>query len=66
MLGSAAVIVIDDRACMVQLGLRVGAVLPARVVRQVHAVPRGDALDGRSCCGRSRRAAPTSPSSTCS
>ena len=45
-LGSAAIIVVDDRACMVQLALRVGEVLHARVLREVHAVPRGDALDG--------------------
>ena len=39
-------IVIDDRCCMVQLGAARRAVLHARVVRQVHAVPRGHALDG--------------------
>ena len=44
--GAAALIVVDDRCCMVQLALRVDEVLHARVVRQVHAVPRGDALDG--------------------
>ena len=44
--GAAALIVIDDRACMVQLALALDAVLHARVVREVHAVPRGDALDG--------------------
>ena len=66
MIGSGAVIVIDDRCCMVQLGLRRRAVLRARVVRQVHAVPRGHALDGRRSCskledGRGERR----PSSTC-
>ena len=35
----------DDRCCMVQLGLRV-AQFYARVLREVHALPRGDALDG--------------------
>ena len=44
--GAASLIVVDDRCCMVQLALRVDQVLHARVVRQVHAVPRGDALDG--------------------
>ena len=54
LLGSAAVIVIDDRCCMVQLGAPRRAVLHARVVRQVHAVPRGDALDGADPRARSR------------
>ena len=37
-----------------QLALRVDEVLHARVVRQVHAVPRGDSLDGAACSRRSR------------
>ena len=45
--GAAAFIVIDDRCCMVQLGAALRAVLPAGVLRQVHAVPRGRPLAGR-------------------
>ena len=66
MFGSRRVIVIDDRACMVQLGAPRRAVLHARVVRQVHAVPRGDALDGAAARRSSRTAAPSRRSSTCS
>ncbi len=46
-MGSAGVVCLDERVCMVQLGVRVERVLRARVVRQVHAVPRRDALDDR-------------------
>ena len=42
--------------CMVQLGIRVSRVLRARVVRQVHAVPRGHALDDARSCASSRPA----------
>ena len=41
------------------------AVLHARVVREVHAVPRGDALDGPASARSWRRARPTRRSSTC-
>ena len=41
------------------------AVLHARVVRQVHAVPRGHALDGADPATRSRTATPSRASSTC-
>ena len=43
MLGSAAIIVIDDDTCMVDAAAEPLAVLRARVLRPVHAVPRGDA-----------------------
>ena len=46
MLGSGAVIVIDDRGLHGAARPAGRAVLHARVVRQVHAVPRGHALDG--------------------
>ena len=41
------------------------AVLHARVVRQVHAVPRGDALDGADPPRDRGRATPSTASSTC-
>ena len=40
----AAIIVMDDTACMVRAALRDRALLPPRVVRPVHAVPRGHRL----------------------
>ena len=63
--GSAAVIVVDDRGCMVQLALRVDEVLHARVVRQVHAVPRGHALDGAAPGEDRERPTRSTPTSTC-
>ena len=45
MLGSGAIIVVDDSHSVVDVALRIGEVLRARVVRQVHAVPRGHQLD---------------------
>ena len=47
MAGSAGVIVIDDSTCIVQLALRTAAFYAPRELRQVHAVPRGHALDRR-------------------
>ena len=40
MLGSAGMIVMDDTTCMVWAAQEPAALLPSRVVRQVHAVPR--------------------------
>ena len=45
-LGSAAIIVVDDRGLHGAARAAGREVLQARVVREVHAVPRGDALDG--------------------
>ena len=45
MLGSGAIIVVDDSEPLVPLGAAAGGVLPARVVRQVRALPRGHELD---------------------
>ena len=46
MLGSGSIIVADDTTSIVELALRTAQLLPPRVVRQVHAVPRGHQLDG--------------------
>ncbi len=45
MLGSGAIIVVDDRISIVDIALRDRALLPPRVLRQVHALPRGHQLD---------------------
>ena len=45
MLGSGAIIVIDDSTPIVDVALQDREVLPPRVLRQVHAVPRGHELD---------------------
>ena len=47
MLGSGAIIVVDDSTPVLDVALKVAAVLPPRVLRQVHALPRGHALDGQ-------------------
>ena len=52
MAGSGAVIVMDDRTCMVQIALRTRRVLPPRELREVHAVPRGRALGRRHAAAR--------------
>ena len=46
MLGSGAIIVVDDSHTVLEVALQAGQVLRARVVRQVRAVPRGHQLDG--------------------
>ena len=45
MLGSGAIIVVDDSVSIVDMALRTAQLLPARVLRQVHALPRGHQLD---------------------
>ena len=46
MLGSGAIIVVDDSTPILDVALKVAQVLPPRVLRQVHALPRGHQLDG--------------------
>jgi NADH-quinone oxidoreductase subunit F len=46
-LGSGGVIVIDDRTCIVDALWNLIRFYQHRVVRQVHAVPRGHVLDER-------------------
>ena len=46
LLGTGAVMVLDDTDCVVDAAQRMTALLRARVVRQVHAVPRGDVVGG--------------------
>ena len=58
-LGSGVVIVIDDRTLHRAARPAGRAVLHARVVRQVHAVPRGHALDRPDPASRSRTARAT-------
>ena len=55
MLGSGAIIVVDDSNSVVDVALKTGEVLPPRVLRQVHAVPRGHELDGEDARSASRR-----------
>ena len=45
LLGTGAMIVLDETDCIVEATRRLVAVLRARVVRQVHAVPRGHVVD---------------------
>ena len=53
MLGSGAIIVIDDSISIVDVALQDRELLPPRVVRQVHAVPRGHELDREDARARS-------------
>ncbi len=46
MLGSGAIIVVDDSTPMLERGAEGREVLPPRVLRQVHPLPRGHELDG--------------------
>ena len=56
MLGSAAVIVMDEHTCMVRAVAQPGQVLQPRVLRPVHALPRGHELDGAAAqAHRARR-----------
>ncbi len=56
MLGSGAFVVFDDTTDFVEGGLQSRALLRARIVRPVHAVPRGRQLDGTRA--RASRGAP--------
>ena len=47
MIGSGAVIIIDDSHSVLEVATEGGQVLRARVVRKVRAVPRGHELDGQ-------------------
>ena len=56
MLGSGSIIVADDSVSIPQHGAADGEVLPPRVVRQVHPLPRGHQLDREDArAGRPRR-----------
>ena len=55
MLGSGAIIVVDDSVPVVERRAEAREVLQARVVRQVHAVSRGHALDGLDARARRQR-----------
>ena len=50
LLGSAGIIVMDDSTCMVWALAQPDQLLPPRVVRPVHAVPRGHRLARTACC----------------
>ena len=54
MLGSGAIIVVDDSQSVVDVCLEAREVLRARVLRQVHAVPRGHELDRARCSSACR------------
>ena len=56
MLGSGAIIVVDDSVPIVLRRAAAGRVLPARVLRQVRALPRGDELDREDARARSTAA----------
>ena len=56
MLGSGAIIVVDDSTPIVDVGAEGRQVLPPRVLRQVHAVPRGHQLDGEDARAHRRPA----------
>ena len=67
LLGSAGIIVMDDTTCMVWAGEEPAALLPARVVRQVHAVPRRRRLALQApAAHRARRRARCGTSTCCS
>ncbi len=56
MLGSGSIIVADDTRLDPAHGAAHGALLPPRVLRQVHPLPRGHQLDGEDArTGRARR-----------
>ena len=55
MLGSGAIIVVDDSVPIVSRGAAAGRVLPARVLRQVRALPRGHQLDREDARADRRR-----------
>ena len=55
MLGSGAIIVVDDSTSGRRRRAEDGEVLPPRVLRQVHAVPRGHQLDGQDARADRRR-----------
>ena len=55
MLGSGAIIVGDDTVSVPAAGAQDRALLPPRVLRQVHAVPRGHQLDGEDARARRPR-----------
>ena len=55
MLGSGAIIVVDDSDAGRRRRAEAREVLPPRVVRQVHAVPRGHELDGEDARAHRRR-----------
>ncbi len=65
MSGSGAVIVLDDRTCMVQFALRTAEFYRHEIVWQVHAVPRGRPLDLRPVEGLPRRYGGGRETSTC-
>jgi NADH-quinone oxidoreductase subunit F len=54
-MGSASVIVMDETTDMVWAALKMIHFLPARVVRQVHPLPRGHILDGAGAAPDLRR-----------
>ena len=51
-IGSAAVIVMDETTCMVRVLERLSRFYMLRVLRAVHALPRGHRLDEPRCCKR--------------
>ena len=55
MLGSGAIIVVDDSNSVVDVCLKLATLLPPRVVRQVHAVPRRHELDSQDARADPRR-----------
>ena len=65
--GTSAVMIFDEDDCVVRAVTEVVGVLRARVVRQVHAVPRGHLLVRRHLrAARGRRRAPRRTSTRCS
>ena len=67
MLGTKALQIFDETTCGGARGAALDGVLRARVVRQVHAVPRGHLLAGPDPASGSRRArAPRTTSTSCS
>ncbi len=54
LLGTGAIMVMDETDCVVEASEPDGAVLRARVVRQVHAVPRGELVGRRGSSAGSR------------
>ena len=65
MLGSGAIVVMDETTDMVKAAPAARALLRPRVVRQVHAVPRGHELAGEDPRAHPRRPRPARATSTC-
>ena len=64
MLGTGGIMVMDETTCMVRVALRDHVLLPRRVLRAVHAVPRGHRLAAQDHAAHRARRGPARRTST--